>query len=217
MLIWYQPCFSFCDVGPDDRLGAGAGRPQRKPDGRGGDQKDHPTAIPSWRTKSDESMAVSRDPVEFHGRRSVAGRTGKLSLSSSQHKSETVMPQRLPRAKRMALVLAGTAAIVLGLVSCGGKRDGPRRAGLHCRPSAATRLSRACAHLSARSHAHLSLLLQSRPARRIQLLFRLRPLRAGRHREPGAAAKAILSAEYRVASGPLWRARVRAGGRSAAD
>src|SRR5262245_53585359 len=64
---------------------------------------------------------------------------------------------------------------------------------------------RARAHLPARTHSHLSLLLQSRPARRLQLLFRLRPLRAGRYREPGAQAR-ILSAGHRMAARPLWRA-----------
>src|SRR5680860_36527 len=81
-----------------------------------------------------------------------------------------------------------------------------------CRASLCLRARRhgfghhASPRLPARTAAHLSLLLQSRPSRRVQLLFWLRPLREGRLRDPGVAAKP-LSAGHPVAS---WHVRLRA-------
>ncbi len=186
---WNQPALQLPEGGLDDRLDAGAARSEGEADGRGGDGENQPparrrvaerTPSHSWLLhRIGDFIASSYCDTLQHEQR-------VFKLSSNR--SESRMTHRLPRVNESGRLACRNRDGRSRAVAVCRQRGGAGRARFCLRPRQRSLSRHAGPHLPARTHAHLSLLLQSRAAGRLQLLFRLRPLREGRHREPGASS-----------------------------
>src|SRR3990170_8832242 len=160
MLSWYQPSLSFWALAL--MTGSAPVRVDRNANltVEAAIRTITTTAMPSWRI-SDESMAVSR-PGQSHGEALL----GALPISKlmSPQTGDSYAPAIVTR-DEIGCKPGRNGRHGSRPWSCRGKRDCQRGAGLHRRRRRSGLSDHASPHLPPRSHAHLSLLLQSRPPR----------------------------------------------------